>query len=423
MSAFDAAIALSQSELNMAVAAIYNKVYPNAFKGSQAVNQLGIDSVEWNVAQAPVFNLSPPAQQAALTAFKNNLKASGNLYNTGLNEADAHALLDNSLPTFALDLPQVVMTLVPQTGTPFPIVLTNVTAQCFISVSGSTISLNPQNVTADPLPDPTNEFFVKLVILPQLTTALQSLLSGLTIPPFQLNGISFSYPSVNIVDGYIIAAVNLAAKGAPAAPGGGNWTGAGFSMLLSQDLVQANASSLGKNFGDSGKGGSHWAGYDWSYNLSLVNPSVSITPSGGVDVGFSLSGSVAAEAYIVYIPIGIGYTASAVPTPTAHCVVNPSGGQLHIVTSSVSTFTVLVVPSGSVSEKIAGWILEAIVEAVSASVAPVISSFLGGINLASIDIPAYTENVAGTFITLTPGNLSVSNINGYLALGGSLLVS
>ena len=426
MSTFDAAIALSQDELNKASAVIYQKVFPQVFSGSKNVNQMGIEYVEWVISEAPQFNLSPASVQSAGAAVAGSLwQQHGSRAGSAVDvtQDDVHQLVSANLPTFEIDFPNVGVNLTPQNnGEPVVYQLSNVKASCYVQVSGSTISLVPQTVTCDPLQDPTDQFFVNLIILPAVQSALQSLLSGLTIPPISFDGITLSTPSIAIVDGYIVAAVNLAAKGTPAPADAGSWTSSGFSLLVSQDLLQTAAASQGKTFQDSGSGGSHAGGYDWSYSLSLVDPRVSISGT-NLDITFSLAGSISATAYVLWIPIGLGFDAQAKPDPTAVCALVPQNGKVQIVTQSVSPFTVLVEPSGSIPSKVAGWIVEGIVQAIVGSLSPLISQFLGGITITSIDIPTYTEKIVGISFTLAPTGLVLSNVNGYLALGGDLVVS
>lgn len=452
MASFDVAIALSQSELNKAAQAVYKKVFPKVFSGSIQVEQNGIKYIEWIIAAAPQFNLSLASVQNSVASVATSLwqkssstnsllssqdrvvLSSDNSKNfspkpalsateTELTQSDVHELVGSNMATFEIDFPNVGVNFTPDNnGNHTVYQLTNVRAGCYVKIVGSTLSFVPQTVTCDPLPNPTDQFFVKLIILPAIQQALDSLLSGLVIPPISFNGVALSAPSVAIVDGHVVAAVNLAAKGTPAAAPDGSWTGEGFSLLLSQDIIQAAAAGQGKSFSDSGSGGSHWGGYDWGYSLSLVNPSVAISGS-NLAITFSLAGSVSATAYVLQIPIGIGFDAQALPNPTAVCTLQPQGGQVAVVTQSVSPFTVLVVPSGSIPSKIAGWIVEGIVQAVVASVSPIISQFLGGITFTSVDIPTFSENIEGVTITLTPTNMAVSNVNGYIALGGSLAVS
>lgn len=421
MASFDAAIALDQPTLNQAAASIYQQLYPAEFTGSQAVNQLGIQTVSWDVTQAPAFNLSPPAQQRAAATVAAALWRKGAALGL-LAAEELPPLVAANLPTFAMEFPAVAMTLVPTTGASYQLALTGVTASCSLQVSGNTISFVPQQLSADPLPNSTDQFFVTSVILPMLLGSLTSLLAGLTIPPFNLQGIALSSPAISILDGYLVAAVNLASSGPPAPVADPAWTPAGFSLLVSQNLLQASAASQGKSFAGQGSKGSHWAGIYWQYALNVTNPQVAIMGT-DLQLSFGLTGSVSATAYLLHVPIGIGFAAQAVPTPAAVCQVLPAGSTLEIVTSKVSPFTVLVTPAGNIPDKIAGWMVEAVVAGVVAAVTPLITQFLGGIRFTSLSLPTYSDTVGSTMLTFTPANLSVYNIDGYLGFGGSLAVS
>lgn len=422
MSTFDAAIALSQDQLNQASTYIYQKVFPHLFSGSKNVNELGIEYVEWIISAAPQFDLSTAASQSASQAIASSAWEQHGAKAEGVTQSDMHDLVSSNMSTFVIDFPNVGVNLHPTTGEPVVYELSNVKASCYVQVSGSAISFQIGTVTCDPLSDSTDQFFVNLIILPAVQAALQSMLSGISIPPFSFAGIELSTPAIAIESGYIVAAVNIASKGTPESIPEGSWTSSGFSLLMSQDILQAAAGAQGKTFSDSGDGGSHAGGYDWSYSLSLVEPQVAINGT-DVNIKFSLAGSISATAYVLWIPIGVGFDAKALPDPTAVCTLTPSGGQVEVTTKSVSPFTVLVTPSGSIPSQIAGWMVEGIVAAIVASLSPLISQFLGGITFTSISIPTFSESIEGITVKLTPTDLSVVNVNGSLGFGGSLQIS
>lgn len=393
MSSFDVAISITGDGLNQAAADIYQALYSSVFTGSTTVNQYGIQEVAWNVGAPPVFNLAPAVAPG---------------------EGDG-------LP-FTIDLALVTMTLTAADGSQDTIPLQQVTTDCVVQVNGNEITFLLQQITVNELPDPADQFFVSNVIIPSLKESLQGLLTGLTIPPFNLQGLALSTPSLNITDNLLVAAVNLASKGAPGPVSLPVTTGQPFFIFISPDLLQAAADNSHSQSGGSGSKGSHWAGVDWKYTMAVTDPKVSIENT-QLQIDFSLSGSVAATAWLLDIPIPFSFDITATPSPSATCDLVPSDGQIAVVTADVSTFTVLVTPSGSIPEKILGWMVEVVVETVAASASLIVSQFLGGIRFNTITIPTFSETIAGTTVTFAPAGLSPVAADGYIAFGGTLVVS
>ena len=151
-------------------------------------------------------------------------------------------------------------------------------------------------MAADPLPNDTDEFFVKTFVLPALESMLNQLFSGLKIPPLKLAGISLSPPSVAITDGHVVAAANLEGKGRPAPPGTGTWTGAELSMLMSQAAFQAAVASQSTSAQCSDhKGKKPWYYVWYTASYSVGQPSLSIQGT-HVKIQFSLKGEIGAGA-------------------------------------------------------------------------------------------------------------------------------
>ena len=424
MSGFDVAIALTQDELNNGSQQVYSKLYPRVFTGSQNVSLSGFKTVSWDVKAAPSFDLSTQAVETVAEDLYGQAVAlaAGDTENACSLE-DATALVAELGTTFVMDCASVDMTLVQDSGEKKTIQLQNVTGNCLLTTTGNSPSFQATSVTSDPVSDETTEFFVKLVILPALENMLNSLFTGLKIPPLSLGGISLSLPSLAITDAHVVVAANLASKGTPAPAGAGSWTGSPLSILMSRDALQSAASGQTTHVYDSDHKGSKFSGYVWyKFSYNIDRPSLSIAGS-DVNISFSLHGSIGAGFEIVYIPIGLDYAAKAVPGLSAMCRLQPSGSKLELISESVAPFTIEVKPTGSISSKVLSWMLEFIVQGVVGTLSPVVSAFLGGIKFASMDMPTYTESIAGVTVTMTPANLSVTNVSGYLAMGGNLSIT
>jgi hypothetical protein len=423
---FDVAIGINQAQLNSASQAVYSALYPNVFKGSASGQFAGETyTVDYDVKAAPAFDLSVPTDREALMAWGRGQLAAG-----GHDLAAFEPLLPTlaaNVPGFAVNFAQVDLNLVPSSGgSAIPLVL-GLTALCHVEVSGSTVSFAPYQVTAQATGNPETQALVQALVVPQIMAMAQSLLSGLTIPPLSVAGVSLSPPSIGIVNGSVIAAAAVNAATPPPPDGSTAWPSTPFFALLSANAIQALAvqemSSISNHYSDSGSGGGCVAGYDWSYGLSLANPQIGVQGDGSVAMGFSLAGSVSGSVHVGPLSIGLDFNANGEPDPSLTATIQQVGSAIDIVTQSVNPFTIVVTPGGSVPDWVLGWIISAIIDAVVSSVTPLITTFLNGINIASIQIPTYSFSVDGTALSFTPQNLQIGDWAGNLSITGSLAVT
>lgn len=414
---FDIAIALTEDELNQVTSSIYESVYPDVFTGHDTIKKKGLKvSVDWKVTKPPKFDLSGSQEVTSRVAeaLANRVSAeSEETSDVVAQQAAAH------VTAFEIAFPEIKFTSDENNGETFS--LKNVRADCRAEQDGDRVSFIVEKISAKHAKGPSG-IIVEKVILPGIKKTLNELFSGLKIPPPKLAHTDLSPLALAIEDGHLVAAANLARRGTPPPPESKAWTDAPFTTLVSQEALQATSQDLKKGKGDSGSGGSFPASYYWSYNYHLDHPHVSIAGE-DLHVTFDLQGGISAGVKIFGGKIGIGYEATVVPEPRAVCKIEPKDTDLHIVTKSVTPFTVKVKPTGNVPSKVAGWMLEGIAQGVAGSLSPMISAFLGGIDVASINVPTYEESVDGHDITIRPSDLSVSNKFGDIALSGSLEVS
>lgn len=417
---FDVAIALTQGELNDVTRSIYKAVYPDVFSGQTKIKKSGLTiSVDWKITQAPKFDLSDP-QDVASRVVDDLAERASRESNDVDNVASLRATAEAHVAAFEMSFPEIEFTT--DDGDHENATLKNVRADCRAKQHGNTVSFIVEKISAKHAKGPSG-YIVEKVILPAMKKTLNKLFSGLKIPPPQLAHAKLSSLALAIENGHLCAAANLSYKGSPSPPRSVTWAKAPFSVLVSRDALQAAGQDVSKHKKDSGSGGKKpWGAYHWSYGYRLDHPHISIAGE-DLHVTFELQGSIDAGVEVMGIPIGIGYAAHVLPEARATCKIEPRGTDLHIVTKSVTPFTVVVKPTGSVPSRVGGWMLEGIAQGVAGSLSPMISAFLGGIDFASIDVPTYEESISGHLITMTPSDLSVSNELGDIALSGSLKVS
>lgn len=431
MPSFDFAIGLTGNGLDAVSSSLYQQV-PQLFTGTQQASISGIEyTVDWNVESPATFDLSDPAgAQTALRAHMETAEPPAGVAATS-TPAPSAALLDlaaANAAAFAFTYPSVGLALSAPGVSPANLTIA-LTATAHIAVSGTQQTMVIDGMTTPQQSDPVQNWAVQNIVLPQMLASSQQIFGGVTIPATTLPGLALGSPVPFVQNNALIAVANLATEPQPDVPAAGavDWPGSDFFTLISQNAFQALTANYiatsQSGMSDSGSNGNHWGGDDWSYSLGIGSPRVTLNADASITLGAAVQGSVAASIYVLYVPIGVGFTAYTEPALSAQLSVGVEGSSLVVKTGSVAPFVLVVAPSGSVPEEIAGWMLEPIVSAVVAAFSPFVSSFLGGIQFASFDIPSYPVSVSGVTITMAPTNLTVSTVDGMLALVGGIEIS
>jgi hypothetical protein len=431
MPSFDFAIGLTANGLDAVSVSLYQQV-PQLFKGTEQASVAGIEyTVDWNVETPATFDLSDAVgAQTALRAHMETAEPPAGVAATGA-PAPSAALLDlaaANAAAFAFTYQTVGLALSAPGVSPAVLTIT-LTATAHMAVSGTEQTMVIDGMTTPPQSDPVQNWIVQNVVLPRMLASSQQIFGGVTIPAITLPGLTLGSPVPFVQDNTLIAVANLATEPQPDVPAAGtvDWPGSDFFTLISQNAFQALTSNYiatsQSTMSDSGSNGNHWGGDDWSYSLGIGSPRVTLNTDASITLGAAVQGSVAASIYVLYVPIGVGFTAYTEPALSAQLSVSVEGSSLVVRTTSVAPFVLLVAPSGSVPEEIVGGMLEPIVFAVVAAFSPFVNAFLGGIEFASFDIPSYTVSVGGVTITMAPTNLTVFTVDGMLALAGGTAIS
>lgn len=392
---FDVAVGVSQQQLDLCSTQIFVKI-PDLFQGSGTATQFPGITMNWAATAAPTFNLSPDKAPAA----------AGNA-------------------AFKVIFPNLKITLQRASKEQTVLNLQDVKLACQLSVSGNNLTLTAISATFTPQSDPLNQIFVGKVVIPQLIAAANKGLTGLSIPPPDMPGISLSPIAATVAGGAIIAVTNLSSKGPAVIPDRYPWPDTNFFALLSQDAMQAvTTAALGatKNYSGGSSSGSGWAGADYHYSINITNPLISLQGDTLI-VKFGINGNVGAKVSFLWIPIGLNYDVYGGPAPEATCQLVPAGSNsLNIVARSLNAFTFLIVPDGSFMEKVFSGILWPITQAIVAAVAPIVTKSLHDINFTSYNLPAYKVNIGNTRLQFIP---QVSNVtssgNNMMTITGSLM--
>jgi hypothetical protein len=419
---FDVAVGVSQQQLDLCSAQLFTRI-PDLFQGSGTSDQFPGITMTWAATAPPTFNLSP--SKSTVEALHEQAAAMHSNNDLQLPQEVLQAAVAQS-PAFDVIFPNLQITL-KQPNNEQTVLNLNVTLSCLLSVSGNNLTLAASSASFTPLKDPMEQFFASKVVMPQLLTASNKALAGLSIPPPDMPGIKLSPIAATVAGGAIIAVTNLINKGPASIPNGYPWPSTNFFALLSQDAMQAvTTSALGqsKNYSGGGSVGTSAGGADYHYSININNPTISLQGTNLI-VDFGIDGNVGAKITVLWIPIGVNYDVLGGPAPQATCQLEPAGSNsVNIVARSINAFTFLLKPSGSVLEWILSAITWPITQAITAVVTPIVSTSLHNINFSSYNLPAYKVNISGTQLKFVPqiSNVTSSGAN-MMTIVGTLVVS
>ncbi len=424
MSGFNVCVSVSQDGLNQGSQTVYTKLHGTGkvFSGSSRIERDGLTiDVTYDCTKAPVFDLSPPPAgdlEDAMTSMA-GLALCGT---DGDATRELISYAADVASSFSVTFPDLSFTFGSKDEPPIELV-TDITVLCVVTVDGGNVAFAAIAATAPKQPTVGAQFVVDTFILPTIKTSANSLFAGLTIPPLDIPGVPLTAPVVVIANSRLYAGALLAGQGVPVLPSTGVPGPANpFFMLLDQAAMQAAASyAVGQSgtFHKSGKSGGSGFNAHYEFTYRLHNPKVGLDGT-SLEIGFQLTGSVGAGVEVFWVPIGLGYQALAQPDPAATCALVPDGRRLKIIARSLDAFTLLVVPTGSIPTKVLSWMTEFIVQGVIGALAPLIKTFLKDIDFSTLQVPAFTETIAGETITITPGDLAVQSVDGRIALVGQL---
>jgi hypothetical protein len=419
MAQYDIGISLSQGELETGSSAIWNKLHPQGkvFVGSGSIDFEGqMVAVDYDATEPPVFDLQPLSRSTILKTLKRAAGAA----NAGGEAEGLLALAADTASSFSITFPKFSFKF--SIGGDATTLVTDVTVLCGVSITAGVVHFVALSASAPPQPTVGGEFILQNFILPQVESAAKNLFAGLRIPPLSLPGVTLTAPVLLVANRRLYAAACVAGQGRtpslppPGIPG----PDASFFMALELAALQAVTSfAVGQSgsFNRSGESGDSGFNAHYLFSYQLVNPHVSLNGA-ELRIDFDLTGSIEAGVTVFWIPIGLGYQAVARPTPAANCRIVASGASLRVIEDSFVPFTLLVEPTGSIPTKVLSWMTEFIVFSIVAALTPLVTAFLKNIDFTTLNVPSFSESIAGVDVTMTPVELSVESApNGITLLG------
>ncbi len=436
MANFDIGAGITDETVNQFISVVYTKLRSQVFTGSvsgvEPISKMEV-KVSWDVEVVPTLSFKPKTQKdaqamaEALLAGQTNPPEEAEKHKADHVKALADALVTSC---FELNVPKVKLTVSTMAGLLEWEETVGLTVLTQILVDGNKLTIAPLKVTNTGLGGKI-EWAVNEVVLPEL----RKMIPAITIPAFDFEGISLAPPLPFIADGRAVGLVNRSRLGAPTLPSGFPWPESQFSLLLKPDfiaeVINTVASGLSHPLGDKGRFTVLLG--DVKYGATAIVSNIQAkTGSVATELDFSadVTGNVRAG-FKPYFPpfiaptIGVNYTLNSIGKVTGRIglkIVN--GNILQATTVEVAPIFLQITPSGGIVE----WVLSAIstplLQALSVTLVPLITSFLGGLsfNILEIkDIPPI--QIADQTFTITPGDMVLNPLEGNAAVTGKLSLS
>lgn len=265
--------------LNQVAQAIYNGCYPSIFTGSQRIDMLGIKTVGYNIATAPVFRLQPSAllEQAMLELAAETLGAT-DAHGAEMAAAEARS-------SFVVSIERIE--LIVEGDTPVKTAASlEIAARVRVNLDRS-LTLELQHGKLDiaghpPIEGPLNKYFVPW-LLEQLN---QHVLGPITIPAIDLLGIEFTTPLLATQHPHLIAATSKVPDTAELPPPS-PWPRGKVFVGADEEVLNSVVAAALADVKPSG---------EWSYGIDIficdlhlrakyrigfANPRFAITPTSG----------------------------------------------------------------------------------------------------------------------------------------------
>jgi hypothetical protein len=301
MSTFDVAFGVNASTLDKGVGQLYAKpeVRNKLFKGSKSESTpLGTVTLSWDILAAPNFILEPPSDDQWQKAQKK--QAGGkDVPKPALNGFQVHFPQFNA--SYSID------------GKPGPGGTTDLYVYASVTVQDDPQGQSAGIVTLSVAGIGLNEsyfskwdkFIFNKILLPQIFSVADQMLSALKINGLSYEGVKFAHPTAIIANSMLVAAAVLDSKSATDL-NGAVWPQKSLFVLFSADLAQVAADTVTKQFDGVNKSGDgDYKGLaSYKYSATLNHVKNTITPRDLPKIQVQISGQASGSCSLLGCPIG-----------------------------------------------------------------------------------------------------------------------
>lgn len=410
---FDLVAGADEATLNAFVAAVYNAAYPSIFQGSIKVDQLNIDSIDYDIQMAPEFVLNP-----------SNLLV--NHYREILGQLPPGNGMEMTIAeiaqaSFEVTFNEVSITLNYGNGQPptGPLNVSMMAAAQAIVNPDNTLSLRLLKAVITVQGDPVLSQILTDVFAPLLVDYLNTKVAPIKLPALSFLGVSFSVPVVLTQSDTLVAFTSLQ-PATVVPPESATWPqGATF---LATDAPAMNAVVDGALANTNLSGGWSWSDsinlgpisisvqLDAQYNLNFSGANFELMPGAGnnVTASFNVSGNASFSAKVSHLQLSFGANISGDVTATT--AIDVVGQQVTAVFQSLDAININVDFYGVPG--ILTPILNALADALVPALAGIIASSFSGKSFQITTIPTIGFSIDGLSFTVTPKNLALQTISG-----------
>lgn len=422
---FDLAIGLDATSINSAATVVYTQLYPDVFTGKQSVSRDGLSfDVSWDVKTAPTFDLSPPANPTQIVADHLAQPRAQRHYPVAMPDIHVALLAELGDQTFQMMMADVALTVSGDGSSATDPVALTIYVQA--SSAGGVLSLNPLKAVAT-TENPSDQWFVNTVLLPQAMTMAKTLLSAIDLPPLTYPGLSMTAPAIFVDDQRLIAMANIAGKSVPE-PAPGNWPPSSFFALMSDDakirVARANTASIIGH--GSGKHGDFDIGIGKVYySAEFEVASISFANDAANTLRFTgeIIGSASAGIKIGCTKFGLNYKIVCAPEPQGTITLSSDGKNKVVArTSHMSTFVLVLQPSGNPIEWILSAVTDPLLQVLTAAFSPLISQLFNDIEFDAFDVKPFPFDYKQVHLQVQPKNVQIGNFDGMMAITGEVSV-
>lgn len=319
MSNYNLGAGMNEKVLNEMAGEIYSACYPTLFKGSVAVNKFNVATVDWDVTEAPVFDLKPSAN--ALKRLKNSIDKELEAKDKDL-AAGLQAYIEKDVITLRVTVPKIVIRMTATGGKPSPKVTGSVWVDCQADISIDNI-LNFAIIDADIdlEGEEMMQWILNTSVLPMVKDHLnKTVLKGIPLPRLSSGDITLSTPAAMMENETLTVFAALSTQGATEPPEGDSQWPADKSFVFADTmLMDMAAMEVLKGVKESGSAGTKILilSFQAGYQVGLKNPRVEIDTGDQVSVTVDAYGGGTVKATLdtglFKIPVTLGMNITATP--------------------------------------------------------------------------------------------------------------
>lgn len=422
---YNIAAGMDNTLLNTVISKVYSAVYPNLFKGSYAVNQMGFSTIDYDFNTAPTVGLTTAGN--LVDAIEVAIKSDKKVKEANVKASDVRAIADAASQaslTLNCGLNLTINYLNGSTPTVTPATLqavvnvqtSNAGGQNVITfqiVSGTAATVPPENILDQVLNN---------ALVPYLIQELNSnLLGPIQVPMLQFESLQVTLPEIAVQSPNIVGYSNIGTT-RPSIPAPASWPSNCIFAATDATALKA-AASIPFPIGPS-------TGFNWDIVSGTVGATVNAPSNVIVNADGSIAATITADAVAqltLHTPwplpnVNFGPKATAAISATFQPSVQNGVVEVKLIGAPIPTF--------SFDWGIPGWInwvfdpIEAgLADALNEILGPLLSGVLNIPPIPVYKIPEINFTVEGIAFNISIGSATTSEMDSMLLISAQADIS